>query len=99
MSNRLAMFVVLMGLLIGAVAVDIDHFIIVRNGSISFSTIECMWYGFLSITSYETRVCVSNKLYGSRLLHDARVGLFLFGFVLSHYIVLKHGGWQNVLDN
>lgn len=94
----ITLFCVLIGLLSSMVFLDVDHFIIINgvNGEakhgISFAPIKCMWYGFLSITSQETKVCQESKEYGSRLLHDWRVGLFLLGFVISYYVVIKNKG-------
>lgn len=82
---------VLLGLFIGSVLVDVDH-LVIENGSLKLSNLQCIWSGFLSLTSHETQVCQANKEYGSRVFHDWRVGLFLASFVLSYFISLKYGG-------
>lgn len=90
--NKKTLLIVLLGLFMGAVAIDVDHLIIKQNGQHFVSNIGCMWQGFLSLTSDKTLICQKNLEFGTKFLHDWRVGLFIFGFTVSQYVVLKNKG-------
>ena len=86
-STKKTLIIVLIGLLLGMVLIDVDHVYIYSANPIENT--KCVLIGFLDLEDPTMLQCVKNKLH-EPLLHDWRVGLFLFSFVISYYIVLKN---------
>jgi len=88
--DKKQLILVLIGLFMGLVLVDADHLLLDTNGFPHISNLNCIWQGFLSLTSPQAMSCRVNMEFGTAYLHDWRVGLFLLGFTITYMVVMKN---------